>query len=108
MSYATPPSDALPSQRESPLHSPAKWQRVFFTVVCVLLYGVSRVVVSGIVVFQVFTLLITGEPNHKLFTFGQALARYTYQLVRYLTFVTEHRPFPFDLNWPREKDSQAE
>jgi hypothetical protein len=31
---------------------------------------------------------------------GQALATYTYQIIRYLTFNTEERPFPFDSDWP--------
>ncbi|MGB5259977.1 MAG: DUF4389 domain-containing protein [Gammaproteobacteria bacterium] len=28
------------------------------------------------------------------------MATYTYQIINYLTFNTEDRPFPFDLDWP--------
>jgi hypothetical protein len=49
---------------------------------------------------QFFSVLFTAETNKPLVTFGQSLATYTYQIVRYLTFNTEQRPFPFDLEWP--------
>jgi hypothetical protein len=68
--------------------------------VMVLLYSVSRLVVSAVVVLQFFCLLFTGETNKRLENLGQALASYTYQIIRYLTFNTEERPFPFDADWP--------
>jgi len=49
---------------------------------------------------QSFWVLFTGETNKLLEKFGQSLAAYTYQIIRYLTFNTEERPFPFDLDWP--------
>jgi Flp pilus assembly protein TadB len=76
------------------------WLRLFFMVVVVLLYGVSRVVVGAVVVLQFFWLLFTGTTNAQLQQLGQALATYTYQIILYLTFNTEQRPFPFDSDWP--------
>lgn len=76
------------------------WRRLFFMLVVVLLYGVSRVVVGAVVVLQFFWLLFTGETNRRLQRLGQALATYTYQIILYLTFNTERRPFPFDADWP--------
>ena len=74
--------------------------RLFFMFVIALLYSVSRVVVSAVVVVQFFWVLLTGEANQKLQIFGQALSTYTYQIILYLTFNTEERPFPFDADWP--------
>jgi hypothetical protein len=68
--------------------------------VMVLLYSVSRVVVSVVVLLQFFWVLFTVETNKPLEKLGQSLATYTYQIIRYLTFNTEERPFPFDLDWP--------
>ena len=76
------------------------WLRLFFMLVVIILYSVSRVVVSVVVLLQFFSVLLSGETNKSLETFGQSLATYTYQIVRYLTFNTEERPFPFDLDWP--------
>ena len=76
------------------------WRRLFFMVVMILLYSVSRVVVSVVVLLQFFWVLFTADTNKALETLGQSLATYTYQIIRYLTFNTEERPFPFDLDWP--------
>lgn len=76
------------------------WLRLFFMFVVVILYSVSRVVVSLVVLLQFFWVLLSGETNESLEKFGQSLATYTYQIISYLTFNTEERPFPFDLDWP--------
>ena len=76
------------------------WLRLFFMLVVTILYGVSRVVVGAVVVVQFFWVLFTGITNQRLEKLGQALATYTYQIIRYLTFNSEQRPFPFDMDWP--------
>ena len=76
------------------------WLRLFFMFVVLILYSVSRVVVSVVVLLQFFWVLLSGETNKSLENFGQSLATYTYQIISYLTFNTEERPFPFDLDWP--------
>ena len=80
--------------------SHSTWLRLFFMIVIALLYGVSRVVVGAVVVVQFFWVLFTGASNDKLQQLGQSLATYTYQIIRYLTFNSEQRPFPFDMDWP--------
>jgi hypothetical protein len=76
------------------------WRRIFFVLVVVALYWVCAMVVGAVVTLQCFWLLFTGETNEKLRGFGQNLAKYIYQAIRYLTFDTEERPFPFDADWP--------
>ena len=88
---------------EQNLKSRSTWMRLVFMLVIAVLYGVSRIVVGAIVVLQFFWTLFTGQPNPKLVDLGQSLATYTYQIVCYLTFITEQRPFPFDLDWPEGK-----
>lgn len=65
-----------------------------------LLYSVSRIVVTAVIIFQFFWVLFTGKNNSKLEVLGASLASYTYQIILFLTFNTEERPFPFDLEWP--------
>ena len=107
MSDEVPPSDnGSEDRRQHPvsvkenLKTRSTWRRLFFMFVVILLYSVSRVVVSMVVLLQFFWVLFTGETNKPLERFGQSLATYTYQIIRYLTFNTEERPFPFDLDWP--------
>lgn len=78
------------------------WLRLLFMFIFLVLYAVSRVVVVTVVVLQFFLVLFKGEPNLRLSAFGLALAEYTYQIISYLTFNTELRPFPFDRDWPAD------
>ena len=92
------------SAEESPLAKNLKsksiWMRLLFMLVITFLYSVSRIVVGAVVFIQFFWVLITGETNQKLQVFGKSLATYTNQIILYLTFNTEERPFPFDVDWP--------
>jgi Domain of unknown function (DUF4389) len=85
---------------EEHLKSRSTWMRLLFMIVMVVLYGLSRLVVSAVIVIQFFHVLFTGQTNQPLKALGQSLATYTYQIVLYLTFNTEARPFPFDAEWP--------
>jgi hypothetical protein len=85
---------------EEHLKSRSTWLRLLFMIVIALLYGISRVVVSAVIIIQFFHVLFTGKTNAQLKGLGQALATYTYQIVLYLAFNTEVRPFPFDADWP--------
>ena len=87
---------------ENNLKSRSTWMRLLFMLVFVVFYAVSRLVVIVVVIAQFLTVLITGKTNQQLKDFGQALSTYTYQMLRYLTFNTERRPFPFDAEWPSE------
>jgi hypothetical protein len=106
MSDERPSSDGSGGREQQPvvvkgnLKKRSTWLRLFFMLVMVVLYSVSRVVVSVVVLLQFFWVLFTAETNKPLEKLGQSLATYTYQIIRYLTFNTEERPFPFDIDWP--------
>lgn len=93
--------DVLNNQSlEKNVKSKATWLRLFFILIFVGLYFVSRMVLFAVVVVQFFWLLLNGVINEALRALGQSLATYTYQIVRFLTFNTNVRPFPFDTPWP--------
>lgn len=89
-----------PGDFEEHIKSRTTWLRLLFMLILVFLYAVSRVVVGAVVLLQFLWVLFTGETNERLKGLGQALATYTYQVIRYLTYNTDSRPFPFDDDWP--------
>jgi len=97
-----PDLDAKPERREFEEHikSRTTWLRLVFMVIFVFLYGISRFVIGAVVVLQFLWVLFTGETNDRLKSLGQSLATYTYQIILYLTYNTDSRPFPFDDDWP--------
>jgi hypothetical protein len=75
------------------------WMRVASMLLLVLAYGVAKVVLAAVILGQLATVAWTGRANTALLQLGRGLAIYAYQLVRYLTFNTDDRPFPFAA-WP--------
>jgi len=90
------------SDLEKNVKAGSTWLRLFFMIIFALLYGLSRVVTAAVVVIQFFHVLFTGETNDQLKTFGHSLAIYSYEVVEYLTFNSETKPFPLDAAWPDE------
>jgi Domain of unknown function (DUF4389) len=85
---------------EENLKARSTWMRLLFMIVMTVCYAVARLVIGVVVVLQFLHVLFTGETNPRLKDLGLSLARYDYQIVEYLTFNTETRPFPFDAEWP--------
>ena len=76
------------------------WQRLFF----VLLYlVVACVIVEAVfvtvVLLQCGFLLLSGKKNNNLLQFADSVLRYYVQVLEYLCFKSDERPFPFK-PWP--------
>ena len=93
-------SSAEESSIAKNLKSKSIWLRLLFMLIITFMYSVSRIVVGAVIAVQFFWVLFTSETNQKLKEFGKSLATYTNQIILYLTFNTEERPFPFDADWP--------
>ncbi len=75
------------------------WLRgVFMMLFAAIAFVASYIFVVLIVIQFIFT-LITGENDLRLQRFGQGLSTYVYQILRFLTFNTDDKPFPF-ADWP--------
>ncbi|HEX6995891.1 MAG TPA: DUF4389 domain-containing protein [Gammaproteobacteria bacterium] len=85
---------------EQHLTNKSTWLRLVFVVVFAAIWWITELVLTAVVVLQCLWALFSGQPNERLRGFGQSLARYAYQIFRYMTFNTDERPFPFDLDWP--------
>lgn len=107
MSDTNPPADhvAMDDQGsekhlEDNLKSRDTWTRLLFMLICYVLVSLAGMVGSVVVVLGFLMVLFTGRINPELRGVGQSLARYIYENIRYLTYNTEDRPFPFGNPWP--------
>lgn len=75
------------------------WKRGLFMVVFAMISGVAKLIVTLVAIFQFVTLLFKGQTNKTMIPFGQNLSTYLYQITLFLTFKTDHMPFPF-LDFP--------
>ena len=106
MTEETPPPEAGPKTSPKTSHeiktsimAVSTWQRGLFMLLFAVAYGVAELLLFVTAVFQFLCLLVTGKTLDRLRIFGENLGRYFYQIVRYLTFNTEEKPYPFS-DWP--------
>lgn len=104
MDHVPPDAEASgksePSDLQKNIKMRSTWLRLFFMIIFAFLYGLSRAVTAVVVVIQFFHVLFTGDTNDQLKTFGHSLAIYSYEVVDYLTFNSDTKPFPLDAAWP--------
>ena len=75
------------------------WLRGLFIVIFGVIFYVLVTVIWLLVVFQFVTAVVSGAPNQNLKSFSDSLTQYAYQVLRYMTFQSEERPWPFS-PWP--------
>lgn len=81
------------------LQAKSIWMRFLYMLLFVIFFGVSELVLTVVVIFQ-FLVSFTGKTNNNLRAFGQSLAQYLYDVIRFLTYNTDDLPFPF-ADWPK-------
>ena len=75
------------------------WLQGGYILIFALFYGISKIVVIAIMLFQFIALLITGHGNPRLASFSQSLATYIYKLLQFMMSNSDEKPFPFS-DWP--------
>lgn len=80
------------------------WLRGGFILIFAFIYAISKIIIWSLVIFQFFSLLITGKLNSHLARFSQSLSVFVYQLLQYVMFNSDEKPFPF-ADWPASTTS---
>jgi len=88
---------------EKNLKSRTTWLRLVFMCIFGMLASLAGMVGSVIVVLGFLWVLFKGEVNPELRQVGHSIASYMYEIIRYLTFNTDDKPFPFGSSWPSDK-----
>ena len=70
-------------------------QRVLYMIVFAAVFWILCWIVGLTAVVQLVLRLIAGKANEDLRRFGASVARYTREVVEYLTFASDDAPFPF-------------
>jgi len=83
------------------------WTRGLFMLLIAFLMEVAKVVTGAVVMLQFLFAIFSGEVNPNLRQFGGSLAHYIYQCVRFLTYNSNEKPFPFQA-WPSSAGTDIE
>ncbi len=75
------------------------WTRGLFILIYGVIFYFLFALIWLVVIFQFIMKLITGELNEQILDFSDSLNKYVSQILLYITFKSEERPFPFS-PWP--------
>ena len=73
--------------------------RLLFVILFAIIYSVTKIVLATLVILQFGFKLITCETNSKLRAFSKSVNKYIFQLLQFVTFNQDEKPFPFS-EWP--------
>lgn len=86
-------------QIKSNLTSSKHWLRLIFMLIFAAVLQLASIVMWALVIAQFIFSLITGEDNINLRRFGHNLSIYIFDTLKFLTYASEEKPFPF-ADWP--------
>lgn len=82
------------------IKSESFWLRSLFMVLFFIVYRIMDILVLLVALSQWIYVLLTGDANTSLSRFAGGLAAYVAQIIQYLSYKTEEKPFPFS-DWPQ-------
>lgn len=85
----------MPDDIVENLSRPEQWLRVLFMVVLVIGLYVVGLMLTLVTAGQVLFSLLTGSDNDNLRALGKSLTLYVKQILDFLTYNSEIKPFPF-------------
>jgi len=87
------------------IRDPYVTRRAGYMLVFIIVFTVIvDTLLPAAILIQFVHLLFTGRRNRQLIWVGKFLTDYTSAIVRYLTFASEDKPFPFG-EWPTFRSS---
>ena len=97
----------MDKELKTKLQSKEQWSRLgymFLYSIILLLSTWCLLIVGIIAIIQFILKMFSGNPNKQLLAFSEKFSLYIYQLVSYITFVSEEKPFPIG-TWPKVKSN---
>lgn len=93
-------------QLKSNLSSSKHWLRLVFMLLFAAVLQLASLVMWILVAVQFVFSLITGEDNPHLRRFGHSLSTYIYDVLKFLCYSSEEKPFPF-ADWPAGENASV-
>lgn len=74
-------------------------KRALFMLAFWIASRITLTIVIALALFQLIWTMIARSPNDKIVRFGRSLGVYLSQIVNFLTYTTDQKPWPFQ-DWP--------
>ena len=74
--------------------------RALYMVLFAILHTFTRPIIILIAILQYLHVIVKNDKHPLMLQFGHSISQYVYEIVSFLTFNTEEKPFPFG-KWPQ-------
>lgn len=79
------------------------WIRGIYMVIFFVIYYILWMLMMAVSIFQFISTIFFKESNKNLENFGESIGLYSYEIIRFVSYGTEKKPYPFD-TWPTSKN----
>ena len=100
-------SDDRAEELKRNILSPSQWIRILYMVFYAIACWVLTIVLSVIILVQMIISLITGSDNENLRTVGKKVSDYFHEMLDYLVYASNDKPWPFSDEGNRETGNDA-
>lgn len=90
------------NQTKKNISEKSSWIRLLYMLVALVCLEIARVLFFICVAFQFLSTLLTRKLNKHVFVLSKSLRLYINDNLRYLSYFTEKKPYPFS-SWPTRK-----
>lgn len=94
------------TQLKSNITSSKHWFRLLFMLLFAALLQLASLTMWVLVIIQFLFSLITGQDNIHLRRFGYSLSTFIYDVLKFLCYSSDEKPFPF-ADWPNESSART-
>jgi hypothetical protein len=77
------------------------WLRVLYNVLFYIIYKIVDLIVLALLLLQILISTFTDAPNKQLQDFGTSLSLYAKQIIAFISFASDEKPYPFS-DWPKK------
>lgn len=78
---------------------PSRLARLIPMLVLIVCFGLAETALYIVAIIQFIWAMVNGQPNDALISFGASLSKWMEQDAKYLSYASEHKPFPW-AKWP--------
>lgn len=95
------------TSKETTDNNSETFSRIFYTILLAIIGWMALWVFTFVVIIQFGFLLITGQVNTNLKGFNKEVGLYLFDIIKYLSFQSNEKPFPFR-DWPYDENSNKQ
>ena len=82
------------------------WMRGLYMLLVGVVFKIATILVMAVAILQFLFKLLSGGVNPRLCAFGDDFGAYAAEIIRFLCYQTERKPYPFS-EWPRARGRRS-